>query len=205
MKIATDRQSARHDCRGRQEIKARLAALLISLLALVGCVSAPKYPENWAPGFPEPHLFDRTPKKCRSIAGSYSDAGESSDRDSHATISLWHTLFAEKSDPNNITIRDSEGGTLEIIAWKDGIPIGQKMLAPNGGYNCLNGVIAVAVPMKNRWKWPGEARAHDHWLYRGEDNWLVLKQKELDIVLPWFESKTRWYRFSPAPPTTDTK
>ncbi len=102
-----------------------------------------------------------------------------------------------------------------MMAWKDGILIEQRTLAsykdegernsPNSGSYCLNGVIAVVVPMKARLKWPGEARAHDFFLYRGDDNWLVLKRKELDIIFPWFKSNTVWYRFPPAPPMTETK
>ena len=199
-------------------IKPRLSTLLMSVLVLGGCVSVPKYPEHWAAGFPKQKPFGKADETCPSIAGSYSDAGESSPDDgSHATVSLWRTLFAGRALQDDVTIRDSEGGTLQMVAWKDGKPIAQRTLVfqktavsgcnkSDGCYRCLNGLTYATVPSKNSCV-PAIACSNDNFLYRGQDGWLVLKRNEFkfyDFVFPWWGTwKTRWYRFRPLPSMTD--
>jgi hypothetical protein len=234
MKTAAGEQSAvdsvlRPTARQRRHWgQVRLSALLMSLLVVGGCVSAPKYPENWTPGFPREKLFSKPDYRCPSIAGSYSDAGESSpDKDSHATVSLWRTLFAGKAIQDSVTIRDPEGGTLEIVAWKDGKPVGQKKLLlqkgsacdisdrnnSDGCYFCLNGLINAIIPSVDqsfRSCFPSIECENYNVLYRSEDNWLVLKRKEFRFYgypLPPFmgaKFKTRWYRFRQMHSMTDT-
>ncbi len=182
-------------------------------------MSAPKYPENWAEGFPHQKPFGKADNTCPSIAGSYSDAGESSpDNDSHAAVSLWRTLFEGTAIQDIVTIRDADGGTLEIEAWKDGKSVGQKRFALlkaavngcnksddnklDGCYQCLNGVVYAMVPPADNCL-PAIACAHDNLLYRGKDGWLVIKRNEFrfyDFIIPWWGTwKTRWYRFRTMP------
>jgi hypothetical protein len=37
--------------------------------------------------------------------------------------------------------------------------------------------------------------AHDNFLYRDTEGWLVLQTVDLSVAVPWFEYKRRWYRF----------
>ena len=66
--------------------KLTLAALVIGL-SLFGCVSAPKYPDNW------PSL-KKTENKCAALTGTYSDIGESApNQESGEAVSCFRTLF----------------------------------------------------------------------------------------------------------------
>ena len=213
-----------HQC--EHGVKACLPAFLVSLLVLGGCVSAPKYPENWAPGFPPQKLFSKGAKTCPSIAGSYSDTGESSPNENgHATAALWRMLFGGTAIQESVTIHDAPGDVIEIVGWENGKPSAKKKLGliePRvegcgksdgdklaGCFQCLNGVTQVMVTPTDDCL-PAAACAHDNLLYRGEDGWLVLKRNEFKyyqaVILPlWSTWRTRWYRFRPMPSTTETK
>ncbi len=178
-------------------------AFLFFALIGFGCVSAPRYPENWAPGFPEHGVFAKAGETC-SLTGSYADAGDSPEgQDSSAAISLFRTLFPNSTlptalMPDSVTLRGPENGAIEVIAWKDNKPVETGNLR---SYVCMeNGLINANPGASSRsgglvvtvW-----SSAQDNFLYRGTDGWLVLKQQNLMIVIPWFQWKTEWYRFRP--------
>lgn len=193
-------------------------------LLLGGCISTPKYPESWTPGFPDVNIFSKGGESC-CLTGSYSDVGEPpQDQEGGKTVSLFHELFPRAGAPvagniDRVTFRGPEGGILEITAWKDGVPVESRFLInamnppagcdvqPSGIYTCNEEGLINVLPGGGRSNTANVANvalvgsASDRFLFRGTDGWLVLRKNDLLMVLPWWvEYKTRWYRFSPLTP-----
>jgi hypothetical protein len=199
------------------ESKIMILAVMVSGLALSGCVSVPKYPDNW------PSLT-KTENKCAVLTGTYSDIGESAPNQGIGeAVSCFRTLFPDSEIKpttviDKITFKGPENGVLEITAWNSRVPIATRYLKEGkdrinfGLYHCYydgsvlancyvgiypgiddviragGGIIPVITP----------AGGHENRLYSGEDGSLVLKRVEAIFVLPWwFRYIYRYYRFLP--------
>ena len=113
-----------------------ILAFLVSGLGLGGCVSAPKYPDNWS-------SLTKPENRCTVLTGTYSDAGESAqNQESGEAVSLFRTLFPDSGiEPttviDKITFMGPEKGVLKITAWRCRTPIMTKYLKESTEYGLM--------------------------------------------------------------------
>ena len=191
-----------------------ILAFLMSGLGLSGCVSAPKYPDNWS-------SLTKTKNKCTVLTGSYSDTGESvSNQKSGEVVSLFRTLFPDSEiEPttviDKITFMGPEKGVLKITAWSRRVPIATRYLKESkheinfGLYLCYyDGSILANCNVGLDFTSPITlgGGGHENRLYRGEDDSMVLKRDKIIIVAPWwFQWEHHWYRFLPVSQDEDVE
>lgn len=180
--------------------------LLLLPMQLGSCVTAPKYPDDWVPGFPEHYVFARSGGRY-SLTGSYADSGEPPKAAvGQSAVSLYRMLCVDSTLPldldlDGVSLHGPENAALEATAWKDGVPIETRRLR---GFGCLENGLVNINPEGGGSNCIATlcAGARDDFLFRGVDGSLVLKRNSLIVVLPWFQWQTYWYRFGPLPSLT---
>lgn len=182
----------------------RTVKLIFSVLipmCLGACVTAQKYPDDWAQEFPESSV--KPGDKC-DLTGNYADVAEPAPGHKKSVpVSLFRLLFPDthfstEDMPDRISLDGPTAGELKVVAWRNGKAVEARQLKSLG---CLKNGLVMVNPGTLTWR--GDfavtfgAGTQDNFLYRGSDGWLVLKRNELTVVVPWFNHETTWYRFQP--------